>query len=222
MNYTPAAGYSGIDTFTYTIQDINGNRDDALVAIVVTLAVEGKSKPQVGAVDPALDSSATFTTSTAPAATLEVQAPAGFFTGTLGQKDILFLSFTPVITPSQQTSSPPANLRFGNLEFNLSLYRNDELLAGQMFAPPLEITIRYDPALLGGLNPETLGLWFWNGSAWDTNGIAILSNDTTNHTITLSISHLSQFAFFAAAPTGLDPGEEPDRSYNLYLPAMNK
>jgi hypothetical protein len=65
-------------------------------------------------------------------------------------------------------------------------------------------------------------LWYWNGTAWSTDGIAILSNDVANHTVTISISHFSQLAFFAAAPTGLDPGEEPQRPYNLYLPAMGK
>ena len=169
--------------------------------------------------NPRVDSSAAFTTA---AATLNVQAPAGFYTGTLGEKDILFISFTPVITPSQQTSNPPANLRFGNLEFNLSLYLNDQLLEGQSFAVPLALSIDYDPALLGGLNAETLGLWYWNGTAWSTDGIIILSNDVANHFVTVSLSHLSQFAFFAAAPTGLDPGDEPLRPFNLYLPSMNK
>ena len=96
-----------------------------------------------------------------------------------------------LITPSQQTNNPPANLRFGNLEFNLSLFLNDQLLEGQTFEPPLVLTIDYDPALLGGLNAETLELWYWEGTAWSTEGIAILSNDVANHTVTLSLSHFS-------------------------------
>ena len=218
--YTPAAGYSGLDSFTYVIEDVNGNRDQALVFVVNTLAVDGQDKPQVHPTDPTAGSSAVFTTTTA--VTVTVQMPAGFFTGTLAEKDVLFISFTPVITPSEQTDTPPANLKFGNLEYTLEVFLNGQLLTGQSFAVPLAVTINYDPAVLGSLKPETLGLWYWDGAAWSTDGITLINNDVANHTVTVSMTHFSQYAFFAAAPTGLDPSEEPQGAFRVYLPTINQ
>ena len=75
---------------------------------------------------------------------------------------------------------------------------------------------------LGGLLPETLELRYWNGSEWANNGILFINHDVANHRYTLAIMHLSQFALFAAAPTDLDPGEEPAVTPRLFLPAVSR
>ena len=65
-------------------------------------------------------------------------------------------------------------------------------------------------------------LWYWDGAAWSTDGVTIINNDVANHTLTVSMTHFSFYAFFAAAPTGLDPGDEPEAPFRLYLPNVNK
>ncbi|HHW85031.1 MAG TPA: hypothetical protein GX400_02340, partial [Chloroflexi bacterium] len=58
----------------------------------------------------------------------------------------------------------------------------------------------------------------WDGTGWSTDGIVILQHDTAAATLTVAISHLSEFAFFAASvPTNLDPDDEPRQ---LFLPAV--
>jgi hypothetical protein len=49
----------------------------------------------------------------------------------------------------------------------------------------------------------------------------VIGRDLINHTVTASITHLSEFAFFAAAPTGIDPTPEPGTyAWKIYLPAI--
>jgi len=217
--YTPQAGYSGIDIFEYAVRDSQGNVDAAMVVVVVTTPASGQETPQVQATNPTTDSTAAFTGTSFG---VNVLAPAGFFTDTLDPKDVLFISFTPVLTPTEETNNPPANLKFGNAEFALEVFLNNQLLTGQTFAVPLVVTINYDPAVLRSLKPETLGLWYWDGTAWNTDGVTIISNDVANHTLTVSMTHFSLYAFFAAAPTGLNPDDEPEAPFRLYLPNVNK
>ena len=109
-----------------------------------------------------------------------------------------FDAFTPYITPTGNTATPPTGYKFGNFEFDLSAYLNDVKLEGFIFAIPITLTIDYDPTLLGNLNPATLGVWRWDGSGWSTNGIKIVDRDIEGHKLTVAIRHLSEFAFFAA------------------------
>lgn len=212
VSYTAQAGYTGLDSFSYTVTDINGRTASALVTIVIASDASGQAQPQVQPVDPQAGATAIFT---ATGASLNMQAPGGFFTGTVGMTDTFFLAFTPVITATEQTNQPPANFKFGNLEFNLTAFLNDQPQTGLQFAQPVTLTIRYDSATPGELNPETLGLWYWNGSQWSTEGIAIVARNVAEHTITVTIGHLSQFAFFAQP-------FPPAATYWLHLPSLSK
>ncbi len=165
--YTPAEGFAGLDSFVYVARDSNGNTDDALAAIVVTAKSQTDEPPQIEAVDPLVTSTKPFTS---PNAGVEVQLPAGFFTGTLTEKDILFLSYTAVVTPTEQTHNPPGNLRFGNFEFDLTLFFNNEPQHGAQFAVPITVTINYNPAILIGSREDSLKVYYWNGAAWEAVG----------------------------------------------------
>ncbi|MBK8049124.1 MAG: hypothetical protein IPK16_19615 [Anaerolineales bacterium] len=81
------------------------------------------------------------------------------------------------------------------------------------FAIPITLTIDYDPALLGDLDPATLGLYYWDGTGWSTDGIQIVRRDVAQHKITIAISHMSEFALFAreAGPVVTD---------HIYLPNL--
>jgi hypothetical protein len=50
----------------------------------------------------------------------------------------------------------------------------------------------------------------------------VLGCDPQEHTITVLLAHLSEFAFFAAAPTALTPGAEPTAGPRLYRPAIGR
>ena len=152
---------------------------------------------------------------------VEVQLPGGFFTPTLENKDVLFLSYTQALTPTGETASPPGNLTFGNFEFDLTLFLNNEPQHGVQFAAPITVTINYSSTIVAGLKEETLGVYYWGGSSWNTAGITILDRDLLHHRITIALAHLSEFAFFAQkTPTALDPGGEPQLHPKLFLPGV--
>ncbi|MFN8469129.1 MAG: choice-of-anchor Q domain-containing protein [Caldilineaceae bacterium] len=216
--YIPDAGFSGLDSFVYVARDANGHTDDALATVVVTPIAWVPWPPQITPVDPLVAVTSPFTS---PNANVEVQLPAGFVTETVPEKSILFLSYTPVLTPTGETSSPPANLTYGNFEFDLTLFLDNEPQHGVQFATPITATIAYSPTILGGLKEETLGVYHWGGSSWSTAGIIIMERDLLHHRITIALAHLSEFAFFAQKePTALDPGDEPRRNTRLFLPGV--
>jgi len=172
----------------------------------------------VAPLDPTVQNTHRFTSTQA---TVTVGLPAGFFTATLTATDILFLSYTPVVTPTAPTHTPPGGLHFGNFQFDLALFHNDVPQHGVTFAQPITLTIVYNPALMMGLNQETLDLYHWDGAMWHSDDITLLDRNTANHTITWLLAHLSEFAFFAAAaPTTLNPDPEPLLTRSLFLPAV--
>ena len=62
-----------------------------------------------------------------------IQLPAGSYTGTMGPKDIFFLVYTVILTPTGDVNQPPHALRFGNIVFDLSAFFNYNLLPGYRF-----------------------------------------------------------------------------------------
>lgn len=81
----------------------------------------------------------------------------------------------------------------------LAAFIDDVPQPGFYFAQPLTLTICYAPGLLNTLLPETMALTFWDWTGWCMNGIVILSHNLATATLTVSIAHPSEFAFFAAA-----------------------
>jgi hypothetical protein len=219
VRYAALPAIGGLDSFTYTLRDANGQQSTALVAVVVTILPETDVAPQVVVVDPALPHTIPFTSTQA---TVTADVPAGVYTGALTLPQVFFLSYTPIVTPTAHTLTPPGALQFGNFEFDLAAFIDDVPQPGFRFAQPITLTIHYDPALLHNLLPETLALTFWDGTGWSTDGIVILSHDLATATLTVSIAHPGEFAFFAVpVPTVLEPAPEPNvDGSTLYLPAV--
>ena len=168
MQYAAAAGVGGLDSFTYTLQDVHGQPSTATVAVVVTVLTETDGAPQVAILDPAVQSTTHFTSSQA---TVTVDAPAGVYTGVLAPTQIFFLSYTPIVTPTAHTLTPPGGFYFGGFEFELAAFLDDQPLRGLVFAQPLVLTIRYDPALLSSETVDARiaerglgGLQLYNGA----------------------------------------------------------
>jgi len=63
--------------------------------------------------------------------------------------------------------------------------------SGVTFDPPAQITIPYDPDALGGDDPATLGVWVYQGGAWQLLGGVV---DPIAHTVTISVSHFTLYA----------------------------
>jgi hypothetical protein len=131
-----------------------------------------------------------------------------------------YLAYAAVTTPTGNTNDAPSGLKFGNYVFDFSAYLNDNKLHGVNFDPPITAIFTYDPSLLGNLVESTLTVAYWNGIAWSNDGVMIIVHDLAAHTLTVLITHLSEFAYFAADPTSIGEEPEPDSAAHIYLPVI--
>ena len=162
--------------------------------------------PQIWPIDPRMGSRSTFTSSYV---TIQTEALAGAYNGTLGDKDIFYLAYTQVTTPTCDIHQQPGGLAFGNFVFDLTAYVNGAPFERFYFGQPVTLTVTYDPALLGEMDDELLTMLFWDGREWSDKGIQSIARDQTAHRLTVVISHLSEYAFFASV-----------QAQHLHLPAI--
>ncbi len=209
VTYTPDPAFTGLVTFTYTMRDIYGITDEALVAVVVSAVDATGHAPQIGVIDNEAGSTHDFDSGRFQT---QVQVPAGSYPTPLGDKEIFYLAYTQVVTPTGDVTQPPGAFTFAGMLFHLSAFVNGTDLGHYEFPSPLTLVIAYDPALLGDLSELLLTPFYWNGTAWVNDGMSITHIDTTAHRITIQIWHLSEFAFFARPP-------QTTPSY-LFLPAV--
>ena len=134
-------------------------------------------------VDPELDSTLTYY-DTAGMNTF-VQIPAG------AVANETTLIYTPVLSVT-----PPTSLLFADQAFDLNAYQEGGLVSGFTFSTPITVTLFYDDVDVTNLFEFGLGLYYWDGSAWSQEGITIISRDTANNRLTVTINHLSEFALF--------------------------
>jgi hypothetical protein len=81
---------------------------------------------------------------------------------------------------------------------------------GATFAPPITLTIHYNPAALTpGIDENELQVAYWDGTQWIILPIIV---DTTNHSVSASISHFTNFMASAPEP---DPTTSPTSSPTL-------
>ena len=75
------------------------------------------------------------------------------------------------------------------------------------------------------MNPATLQLFYLDTATqqWSQAGLQEIGRDLVNQTITYLVSHFTEFGLFgSAAPTALEPEEEPALSSFLYLPMIGR
>jgi hypothetical protein len=86
------------------------------------------------------------------------------------------------------------------------------------------IILTYDPALLGGLDPATLELRYWDVTAgqWSDHGITLIGRDPAARTVTYTVAHLTEFVWLATVdPTDLEPGDQTG-AQRLLLPSIGR
>jgi hypothetical protein len=213
--YTPAAGFSGLDSFTYTLVDGNNLTDSATVSVIVAPQLTSGQAAQVAVIDNQVGGSKQFTSADA---TITIDLPSEVYSGTLGEEDIFYFAVTWLITP---TTGNSGNLQLANLAFDLSAYVNDNKLEDFVFSEPVTVTINYSEQVLGDFAPATLQLLFLEGDSWSDEGIELVSHDTENRRFVVRLSHLTEFAFFAASPTNEEVVEQPSEQL-LFMPKLGR
>lgn len=219
VHYTPAANFSGLDGFRYTVQHSTGERAMASVAIVVSAKAEAAA-PIVAPVDTTTTTTATFSSGDHQAM---ISVPPGTYTGTLGATDLFYIAYTAIVTPTSNVTVPPTGgLQFGELLFTLDAFVNENRLDSYHFPEPLTLTLSY-AAAAGILNPHTLQLYYWTGDQWSMEGLTFVAIDEVNRTITYRVAHFTEFALFGVLnPTVIDEDDEPPFSNRLYLPLITR
>jgi uncharacterized repeat protein (TIGR01451 family) len=192
FSYTPAADFVGLDSFGYTVTNAHSKTDTGTVYVHVTGQQESADAPHVVIGASATTQTQSFLVNGRP---YTLTIPAGAYDGPAAPGDIFRVLFTP-LTDMDATATPPRTLKFGGVLFRLEAFLNGTPLGATTFAPPLEMTFTYDPALLGGADPATLEIRFWDGAAWSTAGLTVVRHDPVTHQITFTLDHLSAFALF--------------------------
>jgi len=129
-----------------------------------------------------------------------IQVPAGVLA------DGSSLVYAPGVT---STHAMPTDVMFAGQTFDLNLYNKGVMVENARFNPTITVTMGYTDSNVMGLNESALTLRYWNGQAWSSDGITVVSRDVANNRIVFAISHLSEFAFFA-----------PAKSAGIYLPII--
>ncbi|MCB9098626.1 MAG: tandem-95 repeat protein [Anaerolineales bacterium] len=199
IDYTPTAAFTGTETFSYTVSD-GGLTATATVSVTVVNGAGG------GSTDPGDSEGETIVipkTGISQTITVTVRIPADVATDTLA------LVYNVVDNPS---GAAPEGFTLAGLIFTLDAYLGQQLQPGYVFSTPITLIIEYSDADVAGLSggENSLELRFWTGSAWRSDGITKLSQDTANNRIIFQLEHLSEFALFG-----------PDKR-ETYLPLVTK
>jgi hypothetical protein len=201
IQYTPTAGFSGIDTFTYRVEDGIGNADSATVT--VNVAEPGVQNPQIEEVDPETGAEITFETPLGP---IVVTVPP--LVG-LSPSDIVLLTFGEVVTPTGDIDSPPNGFgTFSGLSFNIELFINGEPVQPGQLSAPITISFPLPDEFVEGLDGRRIIIAVWDGTSWITTGVEIVGltetpaqvasspNAMSATSLTITTTLFGEFAIF--------------------------
>lgn len=188
LTFTPVATMSGTATMTATLSDdggtANGGADTSAPQNVTITIVPGDVAKAVDAIGGSLIYANGDVTGT-------VQFPAS----------AVDVSTTFVYDEIAEASHPAlTGYAFAGRIFTLNAYQNHVLQSNFIFSSPITLTLDYTPDDVQFADENSLEVRYWNGSAWASDGITLLQRDTINHRITVSVSHLSEFALMGLSP----------------------
>jgi hypothetical protein len=122
------------------------------------------------------------------------------FVGEQDQEQNVGVTLVPTTLP---TGTSLGNGATPLLVLQVNLSDNGTPTAGQNFLQPLTLTVSYDPAQLAasGVDPATLKIYLVDST---TGAVTVLNSqvDTTAHTVTAAIPHLTDLALGGQASTG--------------------
>lgn len=188
--FTPKSGFVGVDSFTYSVQDDKGGVVETAVFVSVAL-----QNTEIFDVDP--DATAPQTLTTADNR-LTLSIPVGALSA--DHRQIAYTVLDDVV-------SRPAAQGVG-INFALNVGDGSQIFTGSpTFDPALELTLRYNPATLpDGVGEGDLQLYFFNETTNRWEEIEIAARDLINNTLTVQLSHFTDFSVAA--------------EYTIFLPTV--
>jgi len=213
VSYTPPAGFTGLAQFRYTVQDAAQLVSEAVVTVRVVRAANLIGLPQTVALgNPAAGSELRVST---PSGVTAIWVPEGAIIDP--NPDITYgIVYAEYTTPTAPV--PPSLFSYAGRAFTIFLFGDNQELDGYTFGRPIEITLEYDPQLVP--DADDLKLYYYNSGIgfWTDAGLSIVAVDEVQHTFTVSVPHLTEFA--AGLPARDD--EDPVVTHDLFLPAVQR
>jgi hypothetical protein len=196
---TPEAVYSWLTPNTYAV-GVDAENCGGSVSDMVMIAIHSQIS---GTVDPTMGITLVYTDYQGVSTTVEI--PAGAVTMTT------LLAFVPVFSPTHPVSP---GLAFANHNFGLNAYRFGPL-PGFTFVEPVTVSIGYSDADARWLDEASLGLYYWDGTAWadaasTCTPASSYARDPVQNTLAIAICHLSDWGMMGV----------PLPRYDIYLPAV--
>jgi uncharacterized repeat protein (TIGR01451 family)/CSLREA domain-containing protein len=190
--YTPTL--TGTETFTYAVSD-GSLADTATVNVTV---VEGDKIAGRG------ETLLLPNTGRNNTITVTIEIPPGVASGNE--------HFALVYGASADPGEPPQGYRLAGLAFSLDAYVDTVPTSPFVFDTPITLTIVYGDADVAGIGrgEEGLELRYWDGDEWrsDSGNVTIVSRDTEQNRLVITIGHLTEFALIGQA------------EFEIYLPLV--
>lgn len=190
--YTPDAGFTGAEVFSYTAEDECGRSAVGRIVVVV-FRDDMPTQPAIIRRPVGPGQGVRQQLNLPVSASLFI--PAEIFAETDDTNDPHFFIATNLGQPQEALNVAPGPGRhFTGVAFSLVEYRKDGELVSPVYQVPLILEIAFD--LAEGEVPE---LFYWDeeSNEWRNNGIERLSYDPETGIATFAIYHLTEFATFA-------------------------
>ncbi|MCP4540748.1 MAG: tandem-95 repeat protein [Chloroflexi bacterium] len=177
VTYTSDAGFTGTDTFTYTISD-GEDSDTALVTVNVAQA-----RFVIDADDPT---------------DVILDLPGGCRTDIQASIGTVPVDMDMLYNVASAPSITPPNHEFVGCAFTLDAYLGGMRQDDFDFDTPISVTLTYEEANVAGLNLDTMQLFAKDDGSdeWSTDGITRESLDPVARRHTSRVAHLTQFGLF--------------------------
>jgi hypothetical protein len=197
---TPSATYSwttsGTQTITVSAANCGGSASDEY-----TITIRDRI---TASVEPTVTITLAYTDPRGMTTTVEIPTDA------VTQTTVIV--FVPVFSPTVPISP---SLLFANHAFHMSAYRGG-LLPGFAFAKPVTITIHYSGQDVGGIDEDSLRLYYWTGSAWEDavstcTPASDYTRDPAQNMLSVPICHLSMWGM---------QGLPIQLGFHVYLPIV--
>jgi CSLREA domain-containing protein len=189
QTYAPASSFIGMETFSYTVAD----GDLADTAVVRLTVVEGMNGGIGG------DNFSVPNLGKDNAFTVDTQIP-----GNVANDANFALIFnqTGAANPAEVTTplaTTPAGFVSAGLTFSLVSYENGQpTAASYQFNEPLALIFNYAEAAVADIGPseKSLALYFLGEHGWSQSGVQVVTRDTGQHRLVLTVDHPGTFTLF--------------------------
>ncbi|MEM7798641.1 MAG: Ig-like domain-containing protein [Chloroflexota bacterium] len=168
---------------TYTISDGDLDSDVGTISIFVTSS-ENEEEVIIESFPVEQESTVEQTIETEDGK-LEIKIPADAIPA--GGKEV---TYQTLVTPTQ-----PLPVYGAGTYFVLELVnQSDTIVDNPVFDPPLEVKISYNPDNLAGISTKNLIVMYFDETEGKWLSVPIIARDEINHTLTISLSHFTEFA----------------------------